>query len=89
LRSAQSCDEIIERLIHATVLRKRTVALPRKCFKLAVFCAHSFILQQRIVCPCDFLEEGVLLVVCLQYAVLMRSKFLELSFEDLAVLVGY
>ena len=48
---------------------------------------YPLVLEQDIICARDLLEQGVLLVIRLEDAVLVRSELLEFSFEDLAVLI--
>lgn len=50
--------------------------------------SNAFVLQKCVVSPRDLLEECVLFVIGLQYAILVRAKLLKLRFEDLVVLGG-
>jgi len=52
-----------------------------------VLSTYPLVLEQDIICARDLLEQGVLLVIRLEDAVLVRSELLEFSFEDLAVLI--
>jgi len=87
LGAHQASDEVIETLIHSAILRHNCVSLPREGFVFALLRSHTLVFQQIGVSPGQLFQERSLFMIGLQYTILMWSELLQLSFEQLRLLI--
>ena len=85
--TGQTGLQVIKRLVDAFVFLHDGVALPGEGVVFALLGADARVLEEVRVCPCKFFKKRALLVVSLEDAILMWTKFLELGFEQLRFLV--
>ena len=58
-------------------------------FIFGLFRADALILEEVAIGLGELFHKGGLFVICLEEAILVRSKLFEFSFEKLVLVVGY